>query len=65
MPAGLTWDEFRDVMRTGHDPDDKPGVLLQVMPWPLYRWKTDHDLRAIYEYLRVIPHLVNNPTPGP
>jgi hypothetical protein len=29
--------------------------LLQVMPWPVYRHLTDHDLRAIYEYLRAIP----------
>ena len=66
MPAGLTWDAFREVMRTGLDPDpDYPGRLLQVMPWPLYRWKTDRDLRAMYEYLRVIPHLDDNPKPGP
>ncbi len=64
-PAGLTWPEFRQVMRTGQDPDDPPGVLLQVMPWPLYRWKTDLELRAIYEYLRAIPHLHNNRNPGP
>jgi hypothetical protein len=64
MPAGLTWDAFREVMRTGLDPD-VPGRLLQVMPWPLYRWKTDRDLRAMYEYLRVIPHLDDNPMPGP
>jgi hypothetical protein len=66
MPAGLTWDAFREVMRTGLDPyPDYPGRLLQVMPWPLYRWKTDRDLRAMYEYLRVIPHLDDNPLPGP
>jgi hypothetical protein len=66
MPAGLTWDAFREVMQTGLDPyPDYPGRLLQVMPWPLYRWKTDHDLRAMYEYLRVIPHLDDNPAPGP
>ncbi len=64
MPAGLTWDAFREVMRTGLDPD-VPGRLLQVMPWPLYRWKTDRVLRAMYEYLRVIPHLDDNPMPGP
>jgi hypothetical protein len=64
MPAGLTWDAFREVMQTGIDPD-VPGRLLQVMPWPLYRWKTDHDLRAMYEYLRVIPSLPYNPKPGP
>jgi hypothetical protein len=66
MPAGLTWDAFRLVMQTGLDPyPDYPGRVLQVMPWPLYRWKTDHDLRAMYEYLRVIPHLDDNPMPGP
>ena len=64
MPAGLTWDAFREVMQTGIDPD-VPGRLLQVMPWPLYRWKTDHDLRAMYEYLRVIPPLPDNPNKGP
>jgi hypothetical protein len=64
MPAGLTWDAFREVMQTGVDPD-VPGRLLQVMPWPLYRWKSDHDLREMYEYLRVIPSLPDNPKPGP
>ena len=64
-PAGLTWDGFREVMRTGHDPRDPADDLLQVMPWPLYRWKTDRDLKAMYEYLRAIPHLADNPNPGP
>jgi hypothetical protein len=31
------------------------GALLQVMPWPAFRDMTDHDLRAIYEYLSAIP----------
>jgi hypothetical protein len=64
-PAGLTLAGFFSVMRTGHDPDDPPGDLLQVMPWPLYRWKTDRDLIAMYEYLRAIPSLPDNPVPGP
>jgi hypothetical protein len=64
-PAGLTWAGFREVMRTGHDPRDPEGDLLQIMPWPLYRWKTERDLMAMYEYLRAIPHLVDNPIPGP
>jgi hypothetical protein len=64
-PAGLTLAGFFEVMRTGHDPMDPPGELLQVMPWPLYHWKTDRDLAAMYEYLRVIPSLPKNPTPGP
>ena len=31
------------------------GNLLQVMPWPNFQNMTDHDLRAIYEYLSAIP----------
>jgi hypothetical protein len=61
-PAGLTRDGFLHVMQTGHDPEDDD--ILQVMPWPLYQWKTDRDLKAMYEYLRVIPHL-DDPIPGP
>ncbi len=64
-PAGLTLAGFLEVMRTGHDPQDAPDVLLQVMPWPLYRWKTERDLSAMYEYLRVIPSRPKNPSPGP
>jgi hypothetical protein len=52
-PAGLTRDEFIELMRTGHDPDD--NHILQVMPWPVYGKMNDHDLRAIYEYLSAIP----------
>jgi hypothetical protein len=35
------------------------------MPWPLYQWKTDRDLTAMYEYLRVIPALPDNPNKSP
>jgi hypothetical protein len=31
------------------------GDLLQIMPWPVYRNMSDHDLRAIYEYLSAVP----------
>jgi hypothetical protein len=58
-PAGLTFQQFERTIRTGIDlkqahPEISP--LLQVMPWPVYRSMTDRDLRAIYEYLRAIPH---------
>jgi hypothetical protein len=59
LPEGHTFEEFRDVIRTGHDPDD-PGHILQVMPWPVLRNMTDQDLRAIYEFLSAIP----SATPG-
>jgi hypothetical protein len=63
-PAGLTFAQFRRVMRTGVDvkrlhPDVSP--LLQVMPWPVYRSMRDGDLAAIYAYLSAIPPA----TPGP
>jgi hypothetical protein len=64
-PAGLTFEQFRSTLRTGHNPLDPPGTLLQVMPWPVFGKKTDGDLRAIYEYLRAIPSLPDNPNPGP
>ena len=54
LPAGLTLNEFMEVIRTGLDPAD--NAPLQVMPWPVYRNMTDHDLEAIYEYLSSIPH---------
>jgi len=64
-PAGLTLHDFITTLRTGHNPNDPPGEILQVMPWPVYGKKTDRDLTAIYEYLRSLPSLPNNPNPGP
>lgn len=57
-PAGLTLREFIQLIRTGND----HGRLLQVMPWPVFQDMTDHDLRAIYEYLTAIPHAEPPPT---
>jgi hypothetical protein len=58
LPAGLTYDQFRETIRTGRDLKQlHPEIpLLQVMPWPVYQTMTERDLRAIYEYLRAIPH---------
>ena len=53
--GGHTFDQFRNMMRTGHDADP-PHAILQVMPWPVYGNMTDDDLRAVYSYLRAIPH---------
>ena len=57
-PAGLTFGEFKTLLRTGHDPDT--GGILQVMPWPAFGKWTDHDMSAVYKYLRAIPPLPNN-----
>ncbi len=54
LPAGRTFSQFKEILRKGTD-FDNPGQLLQVMPWPGYQDLTDHDIRAIYEYLRSIP----------
>jgi hypothetical protein len=41
------------------------GDLLQIMPWPTYANMSDHDIRAIYEYLSAIPCIAHKPnTPG-
>ena len=37
------------------------GDLLQIMPWPVLANMTDHDLQAIYEYLRAIPCVEGGP----
>ena len=64
-PAGLTRREFIQMMRTGHNPKDPPGAIVQVMPWPVYGKKTELELTAAYEYLRAIPSLPDNTHPGP
>ena len=40
-------------------PPPVDGGLLQVMPWPNFQDMTDHDIRAIYEYLSAIPCIDN------
>jgi hypothetical protein len=61
-PEGHGFGDFVQIMRTGIDIDKvHPGLPLQVMPWPVYQNMTDHDLRAIYEYLSAIPCLEGGP----
>ena len=31
------------------------GEILEVMPWPYYRFMTGRDLDAVYSYLSAIP----------
>jgi hypothetical protein len=68
LPGGLTWEQFRRTMRTGIDIKERhPEIspLLQVMPWPVYQDLVERDLRAIYEYLRAIPHAERAPSTTP
>lgn len=62
LPAGLTYEAFLALMRTGRTPS---GRILQVMPWPVFAKMRDADLRAIYEYLRAIPPAQPGTTPPP
>lgn len=62
--GGASFEEFVSIMRTGIDPDNAHpqfGPYLQVMPWPEFQDMSDHDLRAIYEYLSAIPCLEGDP----
>ena len=40
------------------------GTLLQIMPWPVIQNLSDHDLRAIYEYLSAIPCIAGPADPN-
>ena len=65
LPAGLTLEQFKLVIRTGVDLDHEHpqfGPLLQVMPWPVLGNMNDRDLHEVYEYLSAIPHTDMPPT---
>jgi len=40
------------------------GDLLQIMPWPSFQSFSDHELRAIYEYLSSVPCVAGPPAPS-
>jgi hypothetical protein len=71
--GGRTFEEFSQILRTGvdldhlhpHLPPPFDGALLQIMPWPSFQNMTDHDLRAVYEYLSAIPCIAGPPAPDP
>lgn len=56
-PAGLSLAAFKNLLRTGQDPD-VAGALLPVMPWPIFGMMSERDLNAVYEYLSSIPSAV-------
>ena len=55
----LTEAEFIEALRTGRDFHPDQTKALVVMPWPVLRWMSDRDLRAVYAYLRAIPPQAN------
>ena len=54
-PGGLTLEQFKTALQTGHDPLDPKFGLLAIMPWPYFRHMTNRDLDAIYAFLTAIP----------
>jgi hypothetical protein len=62
----LTEAEFIEAIRTGRDfkakKEDNTDEQLIVMPWSVYRWMTEEDLKSIYAYLKKIP-AIRNPVP--
>jgi hypothetical protein len=70
--GGNTFEQFRQIIRFGTDfdhlhpnlPPPFRGDLLQIMPWPVYRNMSDHELRAIYEYLSAIPCIAGPASPS-
>jgi len=67
--GGVLFDIFLRTMRTGFDriqAHPQLSTLLQVMPWPVFKDMTDHDLLAVYEYLSAIPCVEDPPNvPNP
>jgi mono/diheme cytochrome c family protein len=58
----LTEAQFIEAIRTGKDfkaAEQGDNEQLIVMPWPVYRWMTEEDLKSIYAYLKKVPP-VNN-----
>jgi len=53
------------IVNTGCIPAPFNGDLLQTMPWPGLRNLTNHDLRAIYEYLSAVPCVTGPSAPSP
>jgi hypothetical protein len=75
MRTGVDLDQLHPTCATGPSggpivtpsciPAPFDGNLLQTMPWPGLRNLTDHDLRAIYEYLSAVPCVTGPPAPDP
>jgi mono/diheme cytochrome c family protein len=58
------WSELMFIakFRTNAAPENlnsKPGKYNTFMPWSFYGTMTDNDLKAIYAYLRSVPHVRN------
>jgi hypothetical protein len=68
MRTGVDLDHLHPPCSTGQTANCLPapfdGNLLQIMPWPGYRNMTEHELRAIYDYLSAVPCIEGPPAPN-
>lgn len=71
---GTDMDHIHPTCQSASDPNIALGIcippivngdLLQVMPWPVFRNMTDHQIEAIYEYLSAIPCIDNTTSTPP
>jgi hypothetical protein len=69
LRTGHDFDNIHPTCQSDTDPNIAAGICipppvdgskLQVMPWPVFRTMTDHQIEAIYEYLSAIPCIDNN-----
>jgi hypothetical protein len=69
MKTGVDMDHLHPTCSGAPGPDcllpPFDGSLLQIMPWPGMSNMSDHDLRAIYEYLSAVPCVGGPPAPSP
>ena len=68
MRTGVDLDQLHPTCTGAPDgtclPPPFDGTRLQIMPWFAYQNMTNHDLRAIYEYLSAIPCIAGPPAPS-
>jgi len=62
MRTGIDFDNLHPTCTSANPPTPTncipppvDGSRLQVMPWPVFHNMTDHQIEAIYEYLKAIP----------
>jgi hypothetical protein len=68
LRTGVDFDHLHPPCAAGQTTDCLPppfdGNKLQIMPWPDYQNLTEHDIRAIYEYLSAVPCIEGPPAPS-
>jgi hypothetical protein len=72
LKTGIDYDHLHPTCTTANPkpqpanciPPPVDGDLLQVMPWPVFHNMTDHQMDAIYEYLKAIPCIEGPETPA-